>query len=142
RRRLWALFLAEHLGLTPAAADTVACEFEHVTPASVADRLSDFLGDPTRDPEGKPIPGAGEIRSASPPDAPLTELTTGQLATIVRVTGSPATRSFLVEEGIGAGAEIRVAAVGSDGGYLVETPRGQAHLTPEIAGSVLVQHLG
>lgn len=142
RRRLWALFLAEHLGLTPAAADTVACEFEHVTPTSVADRLSGFLGDPTRDPDGKPIPAAGETESALPPETPLTELTTGQRATVVRVTGSPATRSFLVEEGVGDGAEIRVAAVGSNRGYLVETPRGRAHLAPEIAESVVVQRLG
>jgi DtxR family transcriptional regulator, Mn-dependent transcriptional regulator len=142
RRRLWALFLAEHLGLTPAAADTVACEFEHVTPAAVADRLSDFLGDPTRDLEGKPIPAAGDAGTAPPPETPLTELTTGQRATIVRVAGSPATRSFLVEEGVGDGAEIRVAAIGSDRGYLVETPRGHVHLTPEVAGSVLVQRLG
>jgi DtxR family transcriptional regulator, Mn-dependent transcriptional regulator len=142
RRRLWALFLAEHLGLTPAAADTVACEFEHVTPAAVADRLSGFLGDPTRDPEGKPIPAAGDSAPASPPESPLTELTTGQKAAIVRVVGSPATRSFLAEEGVGDGAEIRVAAIGSDRGYLIETPRGHVHLTPEIAGSVMVQRLG
>lgn len=142
RRRLWALFLAEHLGLTPAAADTVACEFEHVTPAAVADRLSDFLGDPTRDPEGKPIPAAGDAGPAPPPETPLTELTTGQKAAIVRVVGSPATRSFLAEEGVGDGAEIRVAAIGSDRGYLVETPRGHVHLSPEVAEMVMVRRLG
>lgn len=142
RRRLWALFLAEHLGLTAAAADTVACEFEHVTPAAVADRLSDFLGDPTRDPEGKPIPPAGDSGPAAPPESPLTELATGQKATVVRVVGSPATRSFLAEEGVGDGAEIRVAAIGSDRSYLVETPNGHVHLTAEVAETVMVQRLG
>jgi DtxR family Mn-dependent transcriptional regulator len=38
-RRLWGRFLADHLGLTPAKADEVACDMEHVTPDMVADRL-------------------------------------------------------------------------------------------------------
>ena len=58
RRRLWAVFLSEHLGLTAGAADTVACEFEHITPSEVAQRLSHFLGDPTVGPGGKPIPSS------------------------------------------------------------------------------------
>ena len=49
RRRLWSVFLAEQLGLTPQAADAVACEFEHVTPADVAQRLSEFLAPEVRE---------------------------------------------------------------------------------------------
>jgi DtxR family Mn-dependent transcriptional regulator len=138
RRRLWALFLAEHLGLTPAAADTVACEFEHITPTTVADRLSEFLGGPTRDPEGRPIPAAGDVGLPGPRETPLSELGTGQSGLVSRVLAPPAVRSFLVEEHIDEGARIRVAAVGVDNGYLVETDRGHVHLSHAIADTVLV----
>lgn len=68
RRRLWASFLAEHLGFSPTAADTVACEFEHITPGEVARRLAEFLGQPTVDPEGRPIPAA-DAPIETPPSA-------------------------------------------------------------------------
>ncbi len=55
-RRLWAVFLSEHLGLSADRADEVACEMEHVTPEEVAQRLSSFLGEPSIGPGGKPIP--------------------------------------------------------------------------------------
>jgi DtxR family Mn-dependent transcriptional regulator len=60
-RRLWAVFFTEHLGLSPESADEVACEMEHVTPEEVAGRLSQFLGEPSIGPGGKPIP-EGVIR--------------------------------------------------------------------------------
>ena len=40
RRRLWGVFLSEQLGLTPARADEIACDLEHITPDDVADLLS------------------------------------------------------------------------------------------------------
>jgi len=43
-RFLWTGFLEEHLGLGEEEADALACEFEHLTPARVADRLEAFLG--------------------------------------------------------------------------------------------------
>jgi DtxR family Mn-dependent transcriptional regulator len=59
-RRLWGVFLTDHLGLSPARADEVACEMEHVTPEEVAARLSLFLGDPSTGPGGKPIPDGAQ----------------------------------------------------------------------------------
>ena len=43
-RRLWAGFLEEHLGFGKEEADVLACEFEHLTPPELADRLEAFLG--------------------------------------------------------------------------------------------------
>jgi DtxR family Mn-dependent transcriptional regulator len=45
-RRLWARFLADHLGFTPAEADEMACDLEHVTSSGAAERLADYLGHP------------------------------------------------------------------------------------------------
>ena len=138
RRRLWALFLSEHLGLTPAAADAVACEFEHVTPSEVAGRLASFLGDPTVGPSGKPIPREDGDGGTSMSEVPVAGLTVGHGGTIVRGPADPAIRSFLTEEGLAEGAHIVLLAVGDDGGCLVGTPAGSVHLSPALASSVVV----
>lgn len=139
RRRLWSLFLAEHLGLSPNAADTIACEFEHVTPAEVAVRLSHFLGDPTVDPEGKPIPAAGSRSQGGPTELTLSEVEVGQRSRVVRIAGDSAIRSFLSDEGVTDGVELTVSAIGADLGCLIETPHGRVHLSPDIAADVIVE---
>jgi len=63
-RRLWALFLTEHVGFTPEEADALACGLEHVTPPEAADRLSRFLGDPVVGPLGRPIPPSSRKAAA------------------------------------------------------------------------------
>ena len=138
RRRLWSLFLADHLGLSPSAADTVACEFEHITPSEVAGRLAEFLGDPTLDPGGKPIPAAGSASHSGLAELTLPDIEVGRRTRVVRVTGDSAVRSFLSDEGIIEGVEITVLAIGSDHGCLAETPRGHVHLSPHIASGVVV----
>lgn len=44
-RRLWTDFLTGHLGFGEEEADALACDFEHLTPPQLADRLEAFLGD-------------------------------------------------------------------------------------------------
>lgn len=138
RRRLWALFLADHLGLTPAAADAVACEFEHITPNEVAHQLAHFLGDPSVGPQGKPIPveadGDGEAR----PVQSLSDSPVGRTVEVVRVHGDPASHSFLEGQGVAPGASLALLAVSDDGACLVETAGGQVHLSGALAGLVAV----
>jgi DtxR family transcriptional regulator, Mn-dependent transcriptional regulator len=55
-RRLWAAFLAGHLGFSNEEADALACAFEHVTPPAAADRLAGYLGEPRVGPRGEAIP--------------------------------------------------------------------------------------
>lgn len=138
RRRLWAVFLADHLGLTPAAADAVACEFEHITPSEVAEQLAHFLGDPSVGPQGKPIPA--DDRSPSQPVAlhALGESLVGATLEVVRLTADPASRSFLEGEGIVAGAQVKVLALADDGGCLLETTHGQVHVSAALAQAVSV----
>ena len=138
RRRLWATFLSEHLGLSPTAADTVACEFEHITPGEVTGRLATFLGEPTVDPEGRPIPAAGGASQAVPAEMALSDLAVGRRSRVSRMAGDSAIRSFLLDQGITEGTEIALSAVGSDHGCLIETQQGHVHLSAQIASSVVV----
>lgn len=133
-RRLWGRFLADHLGLTPAKADEVACEMEHVTPDMVANRLASFLGDPTTGPTGKPIPASHGATSAAP--IALTDLDVGDSATVVGI--GPDAVSFLRSQGIIEGTELAVLGTGSDASVLFDGPAGTVHLSGVVAGEILV----
>ncbi len=137
RRRLWSLFLAEQLGLSPARADAIACDLEHITPPDLADRLADLLGDPVSGPQGRPIPHIGK-----PPSTPihqlLSDLSVGGRATVTAVEGSDATRSFFAKEGVVPGAEVSVVARAADGDCLVQVGDADVHVAGRLAGSILV----
>lgn len=142
RRRLWSSFLAEHLGMSPSVADSAACDFEHVTSLEVATRLAQFLGDPTVDPEGKPIPASDDAAETRVPEILLGDFAAGRMGRVVRVEGDLATRSFLLDQGVTEGAVLTLLAVGSDRGCLVDTPRGHTHLSPSISSGVVVTPVG
>ncbi len=138
RRRLWALFLADHLGLSPGAADAVACEFEHITPTEVAQQLSRFLGDPSVGPQGKPIPTDEGDSERGIALHSLTESLVGRSVEVVRIGGDPASHSFLEAEGITPGAAVTVVALSDDGGCLLDTGRAQVHVSSALAKLVSV----
>lgn len=142
RRRLWSLFLAEHLGLSPVDADAVACEFEHVTPPEVSRRLYHFLGDPSVGPEGKPIPDDDDGDGGpNVYERRLSELSVGERGRVIRAEIGSAAHSFLVEQGVAEGAEVTLLAVGDDHACLVATADGEAHLAASVAEAVIVTPL-
>lgn len=131
-RRLWGRFLADHLGLTPAKADEVACEMEHVTPDMVANRLASFLGDPTTGPTGKPIPG-GPILPPSTAVA-LPDMAVGESVTVRIVQAEHV--AFLRSQGIDEGVEILILGSGADDSVLVKGPKGTVHLAAGVASNI------
>ncbi len=131
-RRLWGRFLADHLGLTPAKADEVACEMEHVTPDMVADRLASFLGDPKTGPTGKPIPGGP---ATDPPGTQLLAIVAVGDTVTVESTGTDHAM-FLQSQGIDEGVEITVLGLGVDGSVLVECASGVIHLAATVAANI------
>lgn len=131
-RRLWGLFLSEHLGLTPEYADEVACEMEHITPDTVAVRLADFLGSPAFGPTGKPIPSVG----GRPDTFPLNEVGAGVTVEIVDVA-SPFD-AFLESQGAARGSVVSILASAPDGTVVLDTPGGPLQLAPDAAESIVV----
>ncbi|MEN8040609.1 MAG: metal-dependent transcriptional regulator [Actinomycetota bacterium] len=134
-RRLWGRFLADHLGLSPAKADEVACDMEHVTPDMVADRLAAFLGDPATGPTGKPIPQRSGPRQ--PSGTPLADMGVGEQCVVVSVDA--ASEGFLRTQGIDEGAQITVTATGADGSVLVTGTQGAVHISADLASGVVVR---
>ncbi|HEY8386955.1 MAG TPA: metal-dependent transcriptional regulator [Parasegetibacter sp.] len=75
RHRLWEYFLVDKLLFTWDEVHEVAEELEHVTSRKLVDRLDEFLGFPTVDPHGDPIPDKNgnivKTRQVALPDLPL-----------------------------------------------------------------------
>lgn len=63
KHRLWEVFLVEKLDFTWDEVHDVAEELEHIQSEKLINKLDEFLGFPTEDPHGDPIPNAeGEIK--------------------------------------------------------------------------------
>ncbi len=56
KHRLWEFFLVEKLGFKWDEVHDIAEELEHINSESLINRLDDFLGNPSADPHGDPIP--------------------------------------------------------------------------------------
>jgi len=138
RRRLWGVFLAEQLGMSPRRADDVACDLEHVTPDDVADLLSGFLGHPESGPTGRLIP-SGVSRPATPPAEPLSSLAAGTHATVTTTALSEALESFAVDQGFTNGAPVEVLGVGARGDRIVAVNGACVHLGVELAEGIFVE---
>ncbi len=136
-RRLWATFLAEHLGFGPSDADDQACQLEHVTTEAAADRLAGFLGDPEAGPLGRPIP-RGSTPTTRPSSIRLADLGVGDDAEVVSVASAERAREFLANEGVVPGARLSVAGVG-DSGLLIDLEGGPVHLNQELADAIEVR---
>ncbi len=135
RRRLWGVFLSEQLGMTPARADDVACDLEHVTPDEVADLLSEFLGDPSTGPQGRAIP-AGIDEDSMPVTQQLSAMAAGTHAAIVSIDLPDALAAFVADQGLDPGTSIEVLGVGKSGDRLVAIDGACLHLGTEIADGI------
>ena len=58
KHRLWEVFLVEKLDFSWDEVHDVAEQLEHIKSEKLIDKLDDFLGNPTEDPHGDPIPNA------------------------------------------------------------------------------------
>ncbi|MDN3550591.1 metal-dependent transcriptional regulator [Mucilaginibacter aquaedulcis] len=108
RHRLWEVFLLEKLGYHWDEIHDIAEELEHISDATLADRLDKFLGFPEYDPHGDPIPKAnGKV--PKPYSVTLTDLKTGDTCRVaaVRDTSSPFLQ-YLQRLDIGIGTNIQL----------------------------------
>ena len=136
-RRLWATFLAEHLGFSPSDADDQACHLEHATTPEAANRLAAFLGNPEAGPLGKPIPQTATTEHRKP-TVRLSDLPVGAKAEVISIAAADRTAEFLAAEGVTVGLQVTVLAAGSSGA-LVATGSGDTHLAAEIAAAIHVR---
>ncbi len=137
RHRLWEVFLVEKLGLEYARAHEAACQLEHTTPDYVTDRLDMYLGFPSVNPQGLPIPSSGGAMAARRV-IPLAELPAGQRGQVVRCEASDASCAFLAEQGLRPGGSVTLLATGADS-LLVEVGAAQLSLALSLASAIGVE---
>ncbi|MCA9859283.1 MAG: metal-dependent transcriptional regulator [Thermomicrobiales bacterium] len=106
--RLLELYLAETLGYSWDEVHEEAEKLEHHVSDELEARMDSYLGFPTRDPHGDPIPTREGV---VPPDLdlPLADLGIGIAATVVRVSDrDPEQLRYLAELGLIPGTQVTI----------------------------------
>ena len=137
RHRLWEVFLTEKLGFKNEDAHEVACQLEHTTPNVLANRLEAFLGNPVVNPLGEPIPaGSGDFKIKK--GVPLSSLSPGQRAQILRCEEEEGTEEYLAEHGIRPGNTLVIQAVTVDN-LLLQVRSQRVALANSLAENIFVK---
>ncbi|MGC4030816.1 MAG: metal-dependent transcriptional regulator [Tepidisphaeraceae bacterium] len=108
RHRLVEAFLVEVLKFDWAEVHDEAEELEHAISDKLLEKIDVYLGRPTVDPHGDPIPSAnGEI--SRPTQLPLTACAPGQRVRLTRVDNQDAAfLNYITEKGLRPGTELTV----------------------------------
>jgi DtxR family Mn-dependent transcriptional regulator len=108
KHRLWEVFLVEKLNFNWSEVHEVAEQLEHIKSKKLTNELDRFLGYPTKDPHGDPIPNtAGFIKYTT--KLLLSDLKIGDKGTFVGVKdSSSAFLKFLDKRKIALGSNIKI----------------------------------
>lgn len=108
KHRLWEVFLVEKLDFSWDEVHDIAEQLEHIKSEKLINKLDDFLGNPTEDPHGDPIPNAeGQIVKIE--KHLLSELEVNQIGICVGVKDTSSEfLKYLDKQGIALGSRIEV----------------------------------
>jgi len=124
RHRLIEQFLSQTLNLTWDEVHEEAEHMEHAVSDALVDRIDAYLGHPTTDPHGDPIPQADGTMAAVA-DRPLADCAAGERFSLSRVIDqSPEFLRYLSQTGLEIGAR----------GSLVSNEPSQDNLTIRLGG--------
>ncbi len=141
RHRVIETFLVRTLNLDWADVHEEAERLEHALSARILDRLDEFLGRPSTDPHGDPIPdAAGNVSETR--SKPLAKCRSRERVCIVRIMDqNRAFLKFVAESGLKPGANLVVHSVSTQGNSLtVQAVRGKpVTLSHSAAGKILVK---
>jgi DtxR family Mn-dependent transcriptional regulator len=108
KHRLWEVFLVEKLDFSWDEVHDIAEQLEHIKSEKLINKLDDFLGNPTEDPHGDPIPDA-QGRMIKTDKQLLSELLENQIGICVGVKDSSADfLKYLDKQEIALGSKIEI----------------------------------
>lgn len=108
RHRLVETFLLEHLGYGWDEVHDEAERLEHAVSDHFTEQLAEFLGHPSHDPHGDPIPKADGTLPDTP-NTPLAEVDVGQVLEVSRLLSqAPDVLTYLADLGIQPGVRLEV----------------------------------
>lgn len=108
KHRLWEVFLVEKLDFSWDEVHDIAEQLEHIKSEKLINKLDDFLGNPTEDPHGDPIPDVnGQIIKIE--KQLLSELSENQIGVCVGVKDTSSEfLKYLDKQGIALGSKIEI----------------------------------
>ena len=142
RHRLWEVFLIEHLGFAWDEVHEHAHHLERIGSSALVDRLDAFLGHPTHDPHGDPIPGP----DGSFPETSLlrlADLPVGTRGIVRRVSdASPEILRYASSLGLLIGEELRVLEhVSFDNGLRIQLGDNAIIVSEKLAAQISMELL-
>lgn len=140
KHRLWEVFLVEKLDFSWDEVHDVAEELEHIQSEKLINKLDAFLGFPTEDPHGDPIPDKnGNIAKIE--KQLLSELEVGKSGICVGVKDSSSSfLQYLDKQQIALGSEIKIVAKESfDNSLTIAVNTKEILISNKIASNLFVK---
>jgi DtxR family transcriptional regulator, Mn-dependent transcriptional regulator len=140
KHRLWEVFLVEKLNFSWDEVHDIAEQLEHIKSEKLINKLDDFLGNPTEDPHGDPIPNAkGQIITIE--KQLLSELSENQTGICVGVKDSSAVfLKYLDKQEIALGSKIEIIGKESfDLSLKIKVDTKELTISNKIAGNLFVK---
>jgi DtxR family Mn-dependent transcriptional regulator len=140
KHRLWEVFLVDKLDFSWDEVHDIAEQLEHIKSEKLVNKLDDFLGNPTEDPHGDPIPNAkGQIIKTE--KQLLSELTVNQTGICVGVKDSSADfLKYLDKQEIALGSKIEIIGKESfDLSLKIKVDSKEMTISNKIASNIFVK---
>lgn len=142
KHRLWEVFLFEKLNFSWDEVHEIAEQLEHIKSEALIDKLNQFLGFPTIDPHGDPIPDKdGKITKRK--KVKLSTLKENEQSVLLSIKDSSDDfLRYLDKKGIAIGHLIKVISIEPfDKSLQIEIDKKEIVITDEIANNLLVKEL-
>ncbi len=139
RHRLLETFLSQTLGLGREQLHEEAERLEHALSSSLESAIAEYLGNPTRDPHGHPIPGPnGELYQET--DLPLSDSPLNLSLVVMQVPDTNSEiLSWLEKNGIHPGVILEIVSRDDfDGGLNVKIDNKTVRISSSIASLVMI----
>ena len=140
--RLWEVFLVEKLDFNWDEVHDLAEQLEHIKSIQLTDKLDAFLGNPTHDPHGDPIPDKdGNIDLSS--NELLSNITGGKTCSVIGVKDSSSLfLKFLDKSNIKLGSVIKVLYKEDfDNSMFVQIDDEERSLSNQITKNLFVKNI-
>ncbi len=142
KHRLWEVFLCQKLNFAWDEVHEIAEQLEHIKSEALVDKLDQFLGFPTIDPHGDPIPDKdGKITKRK--KVKLATLREGEQSVLLSIKDSSDDfLRYLDKKEIAIGSLIKVTSIEPfDRSMLIEIDNKEILITEEVANNLLVKEL-
>ena len=140
KHRLWECFLVEKLDFSWDEVHDIAEQLEHIKSEKLINKLDDFLGNPTEDPHGDPIPDANG-RIVKVEKRLLSELEKNQSGICVGVKDTSSDfLQYLDKQEIALGSQIQILEKESfDSSYRIRVGSRELMISNKIASNIYIQ---